>query len=94
MPQAVENRARAVVELLAEPTAGPSQGWVQCQVRVSAATDVPGYPNLLTEQLPREMVALVPVEEAVKLAADPGPQERLVAVVAPRTVRILSGSDG
>ena len=79
-----------MVELLAEPTAGPSQGWVQCQVRVSAATDVAGYPNLLTEHLPREMLALMTTDEAANLAAKPGPQERLVAVVAPRTLRILS----
>ena len=94
MSQAVENRSRVVLEPLAEPAAGPDPGWMRCRVVVSQAADVEGYPNLLAGDLPREMEALIPTDEAAALTAGVGPHERLASLVGPRTLRVFPQEPG
>jgi hypothetical protein len=64
-----ENRARVELELLSPPAPGPAEGWQIYQVRVDAAGDVEGYPNLLATDLPRRLEALVPTSLADQLGA-------------------------
>lgn len=64
-----ENRARVELEPLGPPAPGPAEGWQVYQVRVDAAGDVEGYPNLLAADLPRQVEALVPTAVAKQLAA-------------------------
>ena len=91
MPPAVENRSRVQFTALCAPTDGPSPGWMRCRVRITAAADVDGYPNLLADDLPREMEeALVPAEDAATLATPDSTHERLATLVAPRTLRTIA----
>ena len=69
MPNVRENRARVELEPLGPPRPGPAAGWQVYQVRVDAADDVEGYPNLLAADLPRQLEALVPTSVAEQLAA-------------------------
>jgi hypothetical protein len=62
-----ENRARVELELLSPPAPGPAEGWLVYRVRIDAARDVEGYPNLLAANLPRELEALVPTVLADQL---------------------------
>ena len=71
MPNVIENRALVDLQPLTPPAPGPAEGWLVCQVRVDAAGDVEGYPNLLAAELPRELEALVPTAVADELAPAP-----------------------
>ena len=90
MPQARENRSRVQLSPLSAPEAGPGGGWLRCRVLVTHAADVDGYLNLLAAELPREMDALVPAEDADFVSG--GPQERLASLVAPHTLRTIPPS--
>ena len=68
MANVLENRALVELELLSPPAPGPAEGWQVYQVRVDAADDVAGYPNLLAADLPRQLEALVPTTVADRLA--------------------------
>lgn len=87
MGNVIENRA--VVELvpLGPTTPGPAQGWLVGPVRVERAEDVPGWPNLLSAELPRELEALIPA--AVLDQLGPSPRWRVVAsLVGPGRLRV------
>lgn len=71
MGNVIENRAWVELEVLGAPAPGPAEGWQVYQVRVDAADDVEGYPNLLTTDLPRRLSALVPPALAGQLAGTP-----------------------
>ena len=80
---------RAVVDAvpLGPPAAGPAAGWLVYRVRVDAARDVEGYPNLLATDLPRELEALVPTALADQL----GTAARwpvMAALVGPGRIRV------
>lgn len=87
MANVIENRA--VVELvpLGPTTPGPAQGWLVGPVRVERAEDVPGWPNLLSAELPRELEALIPVAVAVEFGT--APRWRVEAsLVGPGRIRV------
>lgn len=71
MGNVIENRAWVELEVLGAPAPGPAEGWQVYPVRVDAAADVEGYPNLLAADLPRRLEALVPPALAVQLAGTP-----------------------
>jgi len=66
-----ENRARVELEPLGPPLPGPAEGWLLYQVRVDTGGDIEGYVNLLAEELPRQLEALVPTTVADQLGAAP-----------------------
>ncbi len=84
-----ENRARVELEPLGPPAPGPAEGWRVYRVRVTAADDVPGYPNLLAADLPRQLEALVPTALADRLG---GASRWLVeaSLVGPGRMRVES----
>ena len=69
MGNVIENRARVELEPLGPGAPGPAEGWLVYQVRVVAAEDIAGYPNLLAADLPRQLQALVRVTAADRLGA-------------------------
>ena len=87
MAHVIENRARVALEVLSPPTPGPAEGWQVYPVRVDAADDVEGYPNLLAGDLPRPVEALVPPALAAQLA---GTQRWRVeaSLVGPGRIRV------
>ena len=91
MGNVVENRARVVLEPLGPPVPGPAAGWQVYQVRVVAAEDVGGYPNLLADGLPRQLEALVPAALADKLGAAARWQVE-VSLVGPGRMRVEARS--
>jgi hypothetical protein len=83
----VENRAVVDLVPLTAPAPGPAAAWLVYRVRVVAAHDVEGYPNLLAADLPRELEALVPTGLADQL----GPAARwqvAASLVAPGRIRV------
>lgn len=90
MSSAVENRSKVLLTALSPLVDGPSPAWKRCRVLVTAAAEVEGYPNLLAAELPRELDALLPAEDAVVLSSEAGPHERLASLVAPHTLRTLA----
>lgn len=87
MANVIENRALVDLQPLTPPAPGPADGWVVCRVRVDAAGDVAGYPNLLAAKLPRELDALVPTAVADQLG--PAPRWQVEAsLVGPGRLRV------
>ena len=82
-----ENRAWVQLERLGPPAPGPAEGWQVYRVRVYAAEDVAGYPNLLAADLPRELEALVPDAVADRLGAQPRWQVE-ASLVGPGRLRV------
>ena len=60
MVNVIENRARVELRPLTPLAPGPAENWRVCKVKVETSSEVPGYPNLLGSDLPRELDALVP----------------------------------
>jgi hypothetical protein len=55
----VENRAVVELKPATPPIPGPNENWLVCEVVVERSSDVEGYRNLLSTELPRKMKALV-----------------------------------
>jgi hypothetical protein len=87
MGNVVENRSVVDVVPLTGPAPGPADGWQVYRVRVDAARDVEGYPNLVTADLPRELEALVPPGLAGRLGAA-GPWRVTASLVGPGRMRV------
>ena len=87
MGNAIENRARVELEPLGPPAPGPAEGWQVYQVRVVAAEDVAGYPNLLAADLPRRLEALVPTTVADRLGGR-GRWQVEASLVGPGQMRV------
>ena len=87
MGNVVENRAVVDLVPLTAPAPGPAAAWVVCRVRVEAARDVEGYPNLLAADLPRELEALVPAELADRVGPA-APWRVAASLVAPGRIRV------
>lgn len=87
MSQVVENRAVVTLTVVGETSEGPAPGWRTMRVRVDAAADVEGYPNLLASDLPREFEALAPPEVALD-AASAEPARVCASLAGPGRLRI------
>lgn len=93
MVQAIENRAVVTCRYDGEPTDGPNQAWVDVPVAVVTAEPVEGFPNLLADDLPRSVTAMVPRELWQGRFADHEAWRAEVELVGPGRMRVRQPMD-